>query len=90
MDKIPVNRGGRPTADLTLMAIHEIARREGISVPSVYRALHSATQKIRQAGAYEGFVLLVKVAQTALPEDFHPIIRCGSIECRPEKWVLLS
>ena len=80
------HRGGRPSADLALMSIREIALREGLSVPTVERALRSAAVKLKAAGAYEGFIEMVKARQRGEPEGCYARIRCGSIECRPEKW----
>lgn len=77
---------GRPPADLNLMPLAEIARREGLSLIGVQKILQRSFRKLEDAGEYAEFIQLAQIAQHAKPGDFHPVIQCGSIECRPDKW----
>lgn len=82
------SRGGRPRDGLNLTPISQIARREGISESAATRALHRAIRTLESDGQLEKFLQIVGFTQG--DKDYHPIIRCGSIECRPEWWVFFT
>lgn len=77
-------RAGRPPASLDLTPHSEIAARLGTSESTVKRLLKSAIAKLEAADQLENLIGAVKQAKAAREVGRIP---CGSIECRPEKWL---
>lgn len=67
-----------------MMEYEEIARRLGISEVNARNIVSRALKRIRQAGDMDRFVTAVRAAELRREGIQH--VRCGSIECRPEKW----
>ena len=67
------------------MEIAEIAKRTGMSEVAVYHHISRGLRRIARAGEAERFATVVRL--THLKNAGQVNIRCGSIECRPEKWV---
>jgi DNA-binding Lrp family transcriptional regulator len=67
------------------MEFEDIAKELGISESSVRVYLSQALRKIEKAGELENFAAVVRL--TAYEKEQQTYIRCGSIECRPEKWI---
>ena len=81
-------RAGRPHTSLDLMTHSEIAAKLGDSESTVKRQLNSALAKLEVAGQLESFLAIAQHAQATRELEFDGVrIPCGSIECRPEKWV---
>ena len=70
------------------MEISEIAKRTGMSENAVYLHLSKGLRRIEKAGDAERFVAVVRLTRLERMKQAH--IRCGSIECRPEKWVFFQ
>ncbi len=62
----------------------EIAHALGCSTHAVEILVSKALAKIEKAGDMEAFTTIVRLSQVRRGDAY---IRCGSIECRPEKWV---
>ena len=67
------------------MEIDAIARELNISEATVRVLIARGLRKIAQAGDAESFATIVR-----LTRDRSAVIRCGSIECRPEKWAFYA
>jgi hypothetical protein len=67
------------------MEIKEIANKLQMSEAAVGMLLCRGLRKLKAAGESENFVALVRATQ--IKQGERPHMRCGSIECRPEKWV---
>lgn len=67
------------------MEIDEIANELNISEATVRVLIARGLRKIKQAGDAERFATVVRLTATQSVG-----IRCGSIECRPEKWVFIN
>lgn len=81
-----INRkAGAPDKSLPLIPVPDIGSRLGISTRRVEQLLSSAMRKLQTDGQLDALIALA--VKRANPDEFHPLIRCGSIECRPEKWV---
>lgn len=78
-------QAGAPDKSLPLMPVQDISSRLGISTRRVEQILSSAMRKLQADGQIDALIALT--VKRANPDDFRPFIRCGSIECRPEKWV---
>jgi len=65
------------------MEISEIASKLEMSEAAVRKQIYRGLRKLARAGEKENFAALVHQAQL---KKAGPYIRCGSIECRPEKW----
>lgn len=67
------------------MEYAEIAKRTGTTEAAVRRMAARALRKIKRAGNARLFATVVRLSD---PEEREKLtrIRCGSIECRPEKW----
>ena len=85
-------RAGRPPAALDLIPHGEIAATLGVSESTVKRQLNSALAKLEAAGQLEGFLAIAQHVQVTreLKSMGGVRIPCGSIECRPEKWVFYA
>lgn len=86
---------GRPHTSLNLRPTSEIAAALNIPIRTVERTVHTAFSKLEAAGKLEDFYALVRSAQIArayaaereeVEADFHPVVRCTSIECTPSAW----
>ncbi|WP_109486985.1 hypothetical protein [Occallatibacter savannae] len=67
------------------MEIKQIANKLQMSEAAVEMILSRARRKIVAAGEAKNFVALVLATQLKSGEQSR--VRCGSIECRPEKWI---
>ncbi len=67
------------------MEYAEIAKQLGISEDNAREAVSKGLRRIARAGDMQTFATVVRL--TALERAKEAPIRCGSIECRPEKWV---
>jgi DNA-binding transcriptional regulator LsrR (DeoR family) len=67
------------------MEIRQIANKLQISEAAVEMLLTRARRKLVAAGEAKNFAALVLATQLKSGERSR--IRCGSIECRPEKWI---
>jgi DNA-binding NarL/FixJ family response regulator len=66
----------------------EIAAKLGASESTVKRQLNSALAKLEAAGQLESFLAIAQHAQAIREMGIEGVrIPCGSIECRPDKWV---
>jgi hypothetical protein len=70
------------------MEIREIANELQMSEAAVRQQISRGLRKLVRAGEAENFATLVRLTQ--LKNAGQPNIRCGSIECRPEKWVFYA
>ena len=68
------------------MEISEIAKRLNTTEGAIKVLLHRGYRKIARSGEAENFANVVRLSRLKR-EAGHGHIRCGSIECRPEKWV---
>jgi hypothetical protein len=66
------------------MEYAEIAKSLGISESRARGIVTEALHRIEQAGDMEGFATVVRLTHLKAAGEVN--IRCGSIECRPEKW----
>ncbi len=80
-------RAGRRPASLDLMSHSEIAAKLGTSESTVKRQLNSALAKLEAAGQLEGFLAIAQHSHAIREMGIGVRIPCGSIECRPDKWV---
>ncbi len=79
---------GRPPASLDLMPHSEIAAKRGTSESTVKRQLNSALAKLEAAGQLESFLAVAQHSQATREREIDGVrIPCGSIECRPDKWI---
>lgn len=85
-------RAGRPPAALDLIPHSEIAAKLGASESTVKRELNSALAKLKAAGQLEGFLAIAQHVQATRELKFTGGVHipCGSIECRPDKWVFYA
>jgi hypothetical protein len=65
---------------ITVTLEREIARREGITERAVRNALRRAEQTLEKEELLGEFARIVDFVHNG-PEDFHPIVQCGSFEC---------
>jgi hypothetical protein len=72
---------------IEVVPIDDVSRLLDIPRRTVCRDILSALAKLSAAGKVEQLFALAQCAQAA---DYGPVLRCGSIECRPEKWVLTN
>lgn len=70
------------------MSNEEIAARLGVTLGAVKQTIARAMRKIERNGEISEFNTVVRL--TRLQKANVPFIRCGSIECRPEKWVFYA
>ena len=70
------------------MEYSEIARQLGIEEQTARLAVSRGLRKIARNGDMQTFASVVRL--TALEKERQAYIRCGSIECRPEKWVFFA
>ncbi len=66
------------------MEFSEIAKQLGISEANARKIVSTGLKRIRVAGDLETFATVVRL--TEIEKARETFIRCGSIECRPEKW----
>jgi hypothetical protein len=67
----------------------EIAQCLGISEATVRWTVFSAFRRLLRAGyTKEEIATVIRLNQLAMANEL--FIRCGSIECRPEKWVFYA
>jgi hypothetical protein len=79
-------KAGRPHPSLNLTPTKEIARRLNIPQRTIERTLSTALNKLSASGQLEQLFSLAQHGGAERGSD----IRCGSIECRPEKWVFFN
>jgi hypothetical protein len=70
------------------MEFAEIAKALNISEGRARGLVAAALRKIERDGNTQTFASVVRL--TAMQKARHAYIRCGSIECRPEKWVFFA
>jgi hypothetical protein len=66
----------------------DIAKRLGISEFNARQLAHRGLQRIERAGLAEDFATIVRLTRQKAAGEVQ--IRCGSIECTPEKWVFYN
>jgi hypothetical protein len=71
-----------------ILEYSEIAKRLGISEESARDIASRGLRRIERAGLAEDFATLVCLTQIKAAGDTY--IKCGSIECRPEKWLFYN
>ena len=70
------------------MEYSEIAKQLGVTESTVYELAARGLRKIARTGNMETFATVVRL--TEIKKAHEAFIRCGSIECRPEKWVFFG
>lgn len=70
------------------MEYAEIAQREHISEAAARDIVSRGLRRIERNGDMETFITVVRL--TEFKRSKQTFIRCGSIECRPEKWVFFA